>query len=534
MRRSIVLILILALMAGLVFAGGAKEEEPAAPTKIGGTLRVATEEPVRTLDILQSIAALPTSTAAQHIFDTLVTKNSEGEIVPRLAERWEIPDENTWLFYLRQNAMFHDGEPVTAADVVAAATALRDGRYPVSPLWADVTGIEALDDHTVRFTTRAPVGTFLSTLWLLYIAPAEHYVNGAYDRAAGEKPIVGSGPYRVESFTLSDRLVLRANEDYWGGRPNLDQIIFLDIPEITAKITGVLTGEIDIVIQVPPEQHLTIKQADDVQLISSPSWGNYMVWFNVFPENRTEGGPADRNPLADYRVRQAMFYAVNSQELANTIFDGIGVPARGPISSQVFGYVEQDPYGYNPERARELLAEAGYPNGFEAALNFHTGFIQARPFAIALTSYWREVGIDVEPRELERSVWVNELVSGKFDILIASNFIVTGDADYGLGRMYVPGRPEARTWAEWQAAGGNRLGWVAEGFEEAIDKAKRTTNLPDRLEAYGKATEIIWRELPSIWPIELLATYAVRDRVQDFVPLPSQMPWFADVWVTGK
>jgi peptide/nickel transport system substrate-binding protein len=535
MRRLMILLALIVLTGGLLWAGGAKEE-PAGTidSKVGGTLTVATEEPVRSLDILQSIASLPTSTAAQHIFDTLVTKNSEGEILPRLAERWETPDENTWIFYLRQNAVFHNDEPVLATDVVAAATALRDGRYPVSPLWADVVGIEAVDDYTVKFTTKAPVGTFLSTLWLLYIAPSEHYVDGKYDRSAGEKPIIGSGPYKVESFALSDRLVLVANEDYWGGRPNLDRIIFLDIPEVTARVTGVLTGEIDIVIQLPPEQHETIRQADDVQLISSPSWGNYMVWFNVFPENRTEGGPADRNPLADYRVRQAMWYAVDSQELADTIFKGIGVPGRGAISSQVFGYVEQDPYEYNPQKARELLAEAGYPNGFQAALNFHTGFIQARPFSIALTSYWAEVGIDVEPRELERSVWVDELVSGTFDILIASNFIVTGDADYGLGRLYVPCRPEAKTWAEWKEAGGNRLGWCGEGYDEAIDVAKRTTDLDDRLDAYEVATEIIWRDLPSIWPIELLATYAVRDRVHDFEPLPSQMPWFADVWVTEE
>ena len=497
-------------------------EAPSTPAGPSGTLTVSQEEAINGVDILQNATCLACTVAFQNIFDTLTARTADGEIVPRLAESWEQPDENTWVFHLRETATFHNGEPVTAADVAATATALRDGGYSSSRLWVDVEEIEATDDHTVTFRTSDPVGTMLTTLLLLYIAPEEAFNGTEY---AGQDELIGSGPFELESFQLDDRMVLTANTDYWGEVPKLERLIFVEIPEVTAKVTAVLTGEVDIAFQLPGDQLDTLRADDNVDVAIIPSFGIYFAWFNNDPQHRTEGGPDDVNPFADKTVRQAMWHAINSEQIAATVFENIGQVATGPISSEVFGHMPQPPYEYDPELARQMLADAGYPDGFTASIDFDPSFIQSQPFALSMIDNWRDIGVTITPNEIERSVWVERLGAvaegrgGSYDITIAPNVTFTGDADWSLGRLYTP-------------CNGNRLDYCSEDYDRFILEAKRTTDTAARLEAYGAAITTIWEDAPSMWPIELLVNYAVNARVEGFVPVPSQIPNFATVSVS--
>ncbi|MGE0119663.1 MAG: ABC transporter substrate-binding protein [Dongiaceae bacterium] len=498
-----------------LFVGAALGTVPSA-AQPAGTLTVALETELAPIDPVKDVAVLSTVTALRHIFDPLVDLTPEGEFVPRLAESWERPDELTWIFKLRQNARFHDGTPVTAADVAATILVLRDGRYSISQLWTVLESAEAIDDHTLRLVTKNPVATMLYAAALVFPAPAAHFEETKY--IAGGN-IIGSGPFRVESFRPDDALVMLANEDYWGAVPKVEKLVLREIPEMTAKLTALRTGEIDIVVQLPGSQLKLLENDPSIRIMTEISYGIYCNWMNNNVDHRLLGGPADRNPFADVRVRKAMWHAVNTKLIADTLMKGTAVESRGPVTSSVSGYSEQPPYEYDPEKARRLLAEAGYPDGFNTSIMLTSTYIENLSYAFAMISDWAAIGVNVQPVELEYSTWNERLRASEFDMALFPNFAYTGDAEWSIGRLYVTNN--------------KRLGYSNARVDDLVQQGRSETDPDKRAAIYKEINQIIWDEAPSMWPLQLLVNYAVRDRVQDFVPAPSQIPDFRSVSVTN-
>jgi peptide/nickel transport system substrate-binding protein len=390
---------------------------------------------------------------------------------------------------------------VTAQDVKASLERLVALKGPFAPLWAALDTVEAVDDRTVNIKTKSPLGTMLPNLSLLSIVPA-----GKADQEGFFNQPIGSGPFRVVSYKPDNELVLEANEDYWGTKPGVKTLRFRDIPEVAARVTALITGEIDLTYGLPPDQLQILENESGIQREGVPSYRYYFIWMNC-----------SREPFTDPRVRRAMFHAIDIGAIIDTLLPGIAQRMTAPIPSTVFGHAPQQPYAYDPERAKQLLSEAGYPDGFEVGMiwNPDSG-PQDREIAQALFSYWNEIGVRVRDEQAERAVWLDRLLKLDWDMDFQTNGVVTGDADFVLRRLY--------------HSSAKRLGYNNPNLDKILEEAAATVDQNRRKELYAQACKIIWDDAAGIYPFELIQTYTYRQRVKGFVPTPS-FPVFTSVTV---
>ena len=494
--------------AGLLDSGSAAARTaPAAirraQTTPTGELVISLPARIVGLDALGAQGAEePTRLVARHIFDSLVVRDpATGEYQPSLAESWETPEDTTWVFTLRDDAVFHDGTPVTAADVKASLEHLVEAGGPLAPLWLALDGVEAPDDTTVQITTMTPLGTMLANLALLAIVP-----GGQVGEEGFFNQPVGSGPFRVASYQPDQELVLEANADYWGDLPGVQTLRFRDIPELSARVTALTTGEIDFTYQLPPDQIELLRGNPDLALTLEPSYRYYFIWMNAQVEH-----------FADARVRQAMIHALDIEAIRAALLQDTGELMDAPIPSTVFGYAPQTPYAYDPERAKALLAESGYPDGIETDMIWAPGSSpQDREIAQALFSYWNAVGVTVQDRQSERAQWLDDLLALNWEMDFQSNGVITGDADFVLRRLY--------------HSSANRTGYANPELDEILDAAAATVDQEERADLYAQACAIIWSEAVGIYPFSLVQAFAYRSNVQGFQPTPS-FPIFTTVTV---
>jgi len=468
-----------------------------------GTLTVALPYRLVDMDPLGTSAAEEdTKVVGAHVFDKLVVRSPKSPTyLPSLAVKWETPDPLTWAFTLRPNVKFHDGSPLVAGDVRASLERMIAQKGPFAPLWAAVDTVDAPSDLVVRIKTKTPLGTMLPNLSLLSIAPAAKMNQPGFFN----QPI-GSGPFRVASYQRDNLLVLEANPGYWGSAPGVKTLRFKDIPEIAARVTALITGEIDFTYGLPPDQLASLQAHKDIHTIATPSFTYYFILINI-----------QRPPLTDKRVRQAMTYALDVDAMVKTLMKGSGRRMTAPIASTIFGYAPQRPYAYDPAKAKQLLAAAGLPNGFECTMiwNPDSG-PQDRELAQALFSYWSAIGVKVKDGQSERALWLDRLLKLDWDINFQTVTGTTGDADYLLGRLYT--------------TRAHRMGYANPQLDQILDAAAQSVDQRKRKLLYAEACEIVWDDAIGIYPIELILTYAFRQGVTGLVPNPS-FPTFTTVTV---
>lgn len=461
-----------------------------------GVLRVAVPFPITSLDTQGSLGLdIGTTTAGKHIFDTLVRRQG-NDFVPSVAASWSNPDPTTWVFQLRDDVYFHDGSQLTAADVKASMDRYVELNGPAAALFSPIT-VTTTGDFEVVMTTDEPMGTVLVNLTRMFIGPSEHIDSPEYGTAP-----VGSGPYRVESFTVDDRVVLVANENYWNGRPTLDRIELLRIPEVSSRLTALETGEVDLTWLVPADQLPRLKNNSELVVEPVPSYASYVIWFN-----------SSREPFTDARVRRALWHAVDFATIIENLYESVGVAASAPVTPEVFGYVPQEAYEYDPNLARQLLAEAGYPDGFSTSIQWRNE--EYSDLTYAIISDLAAVGVTVEPQQKEHAIWLADLVGLNFDMNNMTQSAATGDADILLGRLYLC---EAK-----------RTGYCSEELDRLLLAARAELDQERRLELYDQASQIIWGEALGMFPIDVLENYVYRAHVKGFQPDPSGAPDFTSV-----
>jgi len=483
----------LALAAALVLPAAAWAQ----PAEV---LRIANPVAVTSLDTYGAQSAdQPTIAVMQQVLEPLVTRQ-DGELQPLLAESWENPDELTWRFHLREGITFADGSALTSADVQASLQRLIDGAGPLSGLWAAVAAIETPDPLTVDIKTSTRLGTVLSNLSMLGIAPAAALEDPDFFTAP-----FGTGPYQVAAFTPSQFVALERNPEYRGDPAPTARLEYRYIPEVSGRITALENNEIDITWGLPPDQVEQVRSSQSLTVESFPTYGNYYMWYN-----------SSREPFTDARVRQAMWHAVDMEEIKAFLFEGTAEVARGPIPLDVFGAAEQAPYAYDPDRARQLLAEAGYPNGFSTTMMWSSQCCtNIREFAETLISYWAAVGVQVTPQELERATWLENLLALNWDSTLAEGNTITGDADFTLARLYL--------------SSANRMGYANPELDELLLAARAEIDQTRRAELYAEAGRIIWEEAVGIFPLDMMMHAVYRNEVTGFVPTPTGMPRFDTV-----
>lgn len=440
-----------------------------------------------------------------HIFDGLVQfKNDKLEVEPALATEWSKNDEGTvWTFKLRQGVKFHDGTDFTADAVVTSFKRVIDenNKYYNADRWSYlkyllgdvIEDVEAQDDYTVVFTLKnkfAPFLTYMGYYSQYIISPAalEKYGDDFY------KHPVGTGPFKFVEWKKDDYIKLEANDDYWGEKPKIKNLIFKTIPESTTRLMELESGQVHAIKGIDPAQLDKINNNKELQLLRVPGANLFYVALN----NQAE-------PLNNKKVRQAINYAIDMDKLVESTYEGLGTRAKGALPPTVFGYDDTIGwYDYNPEKAKQLLNEAGYPNGFDIEL---LTFTKARPYVPKPVEVAEVIASDLKKVGINARVVTNEW---------ASHLAIMEKSDHKMAQTGWYDIPYPSNFMKTMALDGGHLNYAPDRMVELANKALATYDRSQQENYYKEMQQIFREDAPMIPIAHNDYTAAVRKDVKGF------------------
>ncbi len=387
------------------------------------SLVVAIDTPPRTMNPHGSDADANLSRMT-NIFDGLLQRTgADGTLVPALAEKFERLDDLTWKFYLRKGVTFHNGNPFTADDVKFSFERLSDPE--VSEFinsGKTIASVEILDDYTVVIKTTMNIPWFANNMHQIFIMDKESTEN----RDPGEVGLnpIGTGAYKFVEWVKGSYLKLEANEDYWGGAPQVKTVEERPITEASTRFAALVSGQVDIVSGVPVELYDKVLANPKIDVVQRPARRSIFLSIHNRPDS----------PTADLRVRQAMYMAINEDEIIEKIMHGHATPAAQIPDPPTIGYnggIERLPYDL--EQAKALMKEAGYENGFNIKLSGpNDRYVNDAQIAEAVAKYLAKIGITVELDVKPKSIFFEEVAEGTLDFYLIGWF----DGTFDMGRTF--------------------------------------------------------------------------------------------------
>ncbi|RDC71218.1 hypothetical protein DLJ49_15390 [Rhodovulum sp. 12E13] len=357
-------------------------------------ITVAQSSDIRTLD--PSVDTSPISlNVFQNVYSALTQIAADGGVEPELATGWTSNDDSTeWTFTLREGVTFHDGTPLTAEDVVwTYEKIMADEGSPVRAYLSRVDTVEATGDYEVTFTLSAPFAPWPRQLTLVSILPSDTYQERGAE-AFNTDP-VGSGPFRIVSWDKDEAVTMEAFDDYWGGRPAIDRVIWRPVPSDSARAAGLLSGELDVVPLLPPALVERIAAADGVEVKTVAS--NRVLYI---------GFDTNTPPYDDVNLRRAIDHAINREAITERLLRGLGEPMGQIVAPVTFGYDPAiEPTPYDPDRARELLAESNYDGEELTFLYPNNRYAFGTEVAQALGGFLDDIGVNVRLEGMEYSAY---------------------------------------------------------------------------------------------------------------------------------
>ncbi|MBT9143375.1 MAG: Glutathione-binding protein GsiB [Dehalococcoidia bacterium] len=474
-----------------------------------------------TLDTIR-MSCSPAATVSQHITQTLVELDVDGTLKPSLAESWEVsPDGLVWTLRLRQGVEFHDGTPFNAEAVKFNLDRFLDpaSRAPFRFLIARITEVKVVGEYGVSLHLDAPFAPMLAHLSHAFIGMLSPTAVKALGEGVRVDEPVGTGPFKFVEWLRGERIILERNEDYWGKRPYLDEVVFKFVPEDAARIMMLEAGDAHAIMRVLPMDVPRLEADPAIDVVHADSVRTIYIGFNT-----------QREPFTDIRVRQAINYAVNKEEIVEFILGGAGRVSDAPISTGIFGYraAAAGPYEYNPEKARRLLAEAGFPHGFETTLHHPTGrYMMDVAIVEAVQAQLREVGIVAELVTMEWAAYLaftrKPLEESKLEMYLLGWGTVTGDADYGLYPLFHT--------TQWVPAGSARSFYSNVQVDLLLDKARVTPVSELRKNLYGQIIDILWYEAPWLFLHSEVQINAQRKGVHGLIHHPMENIFAWEAWI---
>lgn len=347
-----------------------------AATTLAADLRIGLSGEVTTLDP-HFLATQPNLTVGRHLFESLTEVDAQAKLVPGLAERWRAVDATTWEFTLRRGVKFHDGSDFTAEDAVFSLTrplSIKGTPGGFASYVRAIASVTATDAHTLRIKTKVPYGALPEDLNSILIVARKSAPNAGPEDFDSGRAAVGTGPFRFAKYLRGDRIELVRHDAYWGARPAWDKVILRILPTDPSRTAALLAGELDVIEHVPSADIRKLRTDKKLRILQTTSWRTLLLTLDQVhaqPPGVTgkDGKPLAKNPFTDLRVRQAMSRAINRAAITERVMEGLAVPAANLVSPGIFGHDPAlKPEAYDPEGAKRLLAEAGYPNGFKVTL----------------------------------------------------------------------------------------------------------------------------------------------------------------------
>ncbi|HEX2036874.1 MAG TPA: ABC transporter substrate-binding protein [Chloroflexota bacterium] len=467
--------------AGQPAGGAPATAAPAGQPRPGGvTVWAAETDPVALNPITNS--NFSSTQGFEHVYESLTAYDSKLNIVPALAERWDTPDDRTYIFYLRRGVKWHDGTEFTAEDVKYTFDIVLDPSGPA--VWRSnfdqVERVETLDRYTVRFSTKAPFPPLLGAFAILRSSAIIQ--QGAMDKLKLETQAIGTGPYKLLEYVPKSHLKLARHPQYWGSPlPYIEDVTLKVLEEEDARVAALRSGAVDYAF-LTPEGELRLRNDRNLQLLSGPR-----VFLYVFIANML------RQPWNDVRVRQAISLAVDREEMIDKTLSGAGT-VSGPIATGFGDWFvppeELKRRWYTPDlnRARQLLREAGVPDGQELDLLLTPSSPFYAAAAVVFKNQLQKIGINVKIRQVEQGVFIREAsAEGGWNY------------DFNVNAFSPRHDPDGFLWARFYSKNPTAVGYSNEKIDGLLLTARTTVDLRARRAMYDEAQRILLDEAPMLW-----------------------------------
>lgn len=478
----------------------------AAPALAAAKINIAIDAPPRTMNPHGSDADSNIGIVA-NIFDGLL-QQKDGKFVPALAERYEHPDRNTWKFYLRKGVTFHNGNPFTAADVKFSFERLKNPEFSEFINAGKTIGeITIVDDYTVIIRTTKPIPWFANNLHQLFIMDKES-TEGRDPGDVGTHPI-GTGAYKLDEWIRGSYLKLSANPSYWEGTPAIQEVTLRPITESSTRFAALASGQVDLVSGVPVELYSRISKNPRLSVINRPARRAVFLALTNKPGT----------PMADIRVRKAIAMAINEDEIIKKIMRGHAKAAAQIVDPATIGHnPDIKRLSYNPEKAKALLAEAGYPDGFSITLSGpNDRYIQDEAIAEAIVKYLSKVGIKASLDVKPKSIFFPEVTQGILPFYLIGWF----DGAFDMARSYHKLIHTDGAWNGTRFSDAD-IDRMIEATGEIVDPAEREKSL-QKLNKIAMEEKIAW--IPLHYQQDIYAIQ--KNKKIAFQPRP-------DRWIIAK
>lgn len=515
-RNALALCLAVLMMATMLAgcSGGASSSTPASASASAASGTSSNDSTTLTLainaDILttdpQALNNGTTTSVLYNVFSNLVKYDDAGEIVMDLAESYELlEDQVTWEFKIREDAVFHDGTPVTAEDVAWSLTRVMTDESSSDYMnFSPLAEAVAVDDYTVHVVSDDPYPIMLQLLCKggAAVLPKAYFEENG-EEAWLANPI-GSGPYQLTEYVKDDHVTLVPFADYYGEQnPDWEEVIFRVVPESSTRVGELIAGNVDAVNMVIPTEWERVNGNEGTAVVNGPSTRVYQLALKT-----------DKGPTADLRVRQAIDLAIDDQTIVDTILQGAGTPMLTRVPSGVNGCNEDlvGKYNYDPERAKELLAEAGYPDGFSMKIEAPTGrYTMDAEISQAIVAMLSQVGITVDLQLLESSAYSNVFSTHSAEDGFMTCFgLGFFDASYGMiGYFGVNTSGESN--------------WNNQEYIDMYYEAEFNMNEEERTQLFQEMQQMVADEVPYAIICQIDNSYGVKDSI-------TMTPRLDDVW----
>lgn len=472
------------------------------------TLIIAGADAVMLNPILSADSA--SSLIEGFVFDSLITVDDNLNFIPRMAEKWEASKDGAiWTFYLKKGIKWHDGAEFTAQDVKFTIDSIMNPKVN-SPRKSDyelIKTMEVIDPYTIRFTLKESYAPFLASMGM-GIIPKHLFEREEINTSKYNRKPIGTGPYRFKEWRSAEYIALEVNENYFDKIPKIKKIKVKVIPDANIVQLQLRTGEVDTG-GIEPKDYELMKKAQGLNTYLYDALAYTYLGFNL------------QNPLfQDVKVRQAISYAVDRDVIVNKVLRGIGSPAGSPVSPLSWAYnSEIRSYPYDPRKAKELLAEAGWKdtNGdgilekdgkpFKFVLMTNKGNKTREDLTVILQQQLKEVGIEAEPRIIEWATFISNYVNKKnFDAIILGWSLGIDPDNYSIFH------------SSQIADGLNFISYKNPQADKLLEKGRTTVDQNQRKQIYGEFQRIIAEDQPLVFLYYPKSITGVRDRIGGVKP----------------